>query len=180
MEAIQYISKLVKGGRKIGIFSCEDPYNSQFHKDLYIATENYLHFVPRAAGRVIPSSLDLGLQAKGINAWGIFGHYGTVHGHEVCAAINALNGDWSNYGADLQQELSLISLQYSYNKQKSLKENVVEWTRGQYNLLLEMVLGKQKALKNAVKGKIIVFGGMIENSEDGGSYAAEILFSNQN
>ena len=94
MEAMQYIKSLIDQGKKVGIFSCEDPYNAPFHRDVLNLTD-YAHLVTKASGIVVPASLELGLQAKGINAWGVFGHYGNVHGHEVCAAIASLNNGYA-------------------------------------------------------------------------------------
>lgn len=178
MDAINYIKDLVKGGKKIGIFSCEDPYNTPFHRDILNLTD-YAHLIPKAGGVVVPESLDLGLQAKGINAWGIFGHYGIVHGHEVCAAIKALGGDYSQYGPDLRKHIDFLSKQYSYQPTKSLKDNVVGWAGDQYKLLLKLVPEKQRTLKGAVQGDIIIFGGLVENSADGKSYKAEIFKSEE-
>lgn len=179
MESIKYIKNLLKEDKKLCIFSCEDPYNTPFHKDLYKLTD-YLHFVPKAGGRVIPASLDLGLQAKGVNAFGIFGHYGLVHGNEVCAAIKALGGDYSNYGQDLRADIDSIGKQYNYQKDKSVRENIIGWIENQYKLLLKLIPEKQRTLKGAVQGDITIFCGLVENSEDGKSYKAEILFSNIN
>lgn len=177
MEAIPYIEGLINQGKKVGIFSCEDPYNTPFHKDLLNLTE-YIHFVPRASGIVIPASLDLGLQAKGINAWGVFGHYGNVHGHEVCAAIKALNTGYGHFGPDLRADLDSIAEQYTYQPNKSLRDNIIDWIKIQYELLLKLIAEKQKTLKGAVQGNIIIFAGLVENSEDAKSYKAKILFAN--
>jgi len=46
--------------------------------------------------------------------------------------------------------------------------------------LLKILPEKQKTLYGAVQGDIIIFGGLVENSEDGKSYRSQILFSNQN
>ena len=178
MDAIEFISMLVREGKKIGIFSCEDPYNTPFHRDLLQIT-HYMHLVPQAAGRVVPASLDLGLQAKGINAWGVFGHHGVVHGHEVCAAISALNNGHHNYGPHLAQYIQSLASQFTYNTQKTLKENVEEWVKHQYNTLLGLVTEKQRTLKGAVQGDIVVFAGLIENSHDGKDYQARVMFSNK-
>jgi len=139
-----------------------------------------LHFVPKASGIVVPASLDLGLQAKGIDAWGVFGHYGNVHGHEVCAAIVALNTGYEHFGPDLRQDFDSLSHQYTYQPEKSLRGNVIDWVKVQYELLLRLIPEKQKTLQSAVQGDIIVFGGLIENSEDAKDYKAEILFKNTN
>lgn len=42
MEAVGYIRDLINEGKKVGIFSCEDPLNATFHKDLFNLS-NYLH-----------------------------------------------------------------------------------------------------------------------------------------
>lgn len=175
MSAIKYIEDLIGSGRKVGIFSCEDPYNTPFHRDV-LNTHHYVHLVPKAPGVVAPESIDLGLQAKGINAWGIFGHYGLIHDHEVCAAIKALNNGHQNYGEHLRKHIRLLGEQYLYNSDMSLRDNVIGWIRTQYELLLRMIPEKQKLLKGAVQGDIIVFGGIIGNSSDGRSYTSEILF----
>lgn len=177
MDAIQYIKDLIKQGKKVGIFSCEDPYNTPFHKDLLNLT-NYIHFVPRASGLVVPASLDLGLQAKRINAWGVFGHYGNVHGHEVCAAIGALNSGYYHFGPDLRADLDSIAKQYAYQSNKSLRDNIIDWIKNQYELLLKLISEKQKTLQGAVQGDIVIFAGLVENSDDARSYKAEILFTN--
>lgn len=174
--AIPYIKSLINQGKKVGIFSCEDPYNTPFHRDILNLTD-YLHLIPKAGGVVVPASLDLGLQAKGINVWGIFGHYGNVHGHDVCAAIKALSGDYSHYGQDLRKHINLLSKYYKYQSEKSLKENIVDWIKNQYELLSKLILEKQKTLKGVVQGGIVVFAGLVENSEDGKSYKAEVLFN---
>ena len=179
MDSISYIQNLINSDKKVGIFSCEDPYNTPFHRDI-LKLSDYVHLIPKAGGVVIPSSLDLGLQAKGINAWGIFGHYGIVHGHEVCAAIKALSGDYSNYGPDLRKHIISLSKQYKYQSAKSLRDNIEYSIENQYNLLLKLIPEKQKTLKGAVQGDIIIFGGLVENSHDGKSYKAEVLFSNIN
>lgn len=179
MEAIKYVRDLINKGKKIGIFSCEDPYNTPFHRDILKLTD-YVHLITKAGGVVVPESLDLGLQAKGINAWGIFGHYGNIHGRVVCAAIKALSGDYSQYGPDLRRHLGLLSKQFTYQTEKSLKDNVIDWVKNQYNLLLKLIPEKQKTLKEAVQGDIIIFGGLVENSEDGKRYKAEILYKNLN
>ena len=177
MEAIPYIRNLIREGKKVGIFSCEDPYNTPFHRDILNLTD-YVHLVPKASGIVVPASLGLGLQAKGINAWGVFGHYGDVHGHKVCAAIGALNTGYGHFEPDLKKDLDLISRQFTYQPKKSLKDNSKDWIKNQYELLLKLIPEKQKTLKGAVQGNITIFAGLIENSEDGKSYKAEILFTN--
>ena len=125
MEAVLYVKDLMEEGKKVGIFSCEDPYNTPFHKDLLTLTD-YMHLVPKASGLVVPASLDLGLQVKGIDAWGVFGHYGNVHGHEVCAAIGALNTGYGHFGQNLRWDFDSLSPQYSYQPEKSLRENVID------------------------------------------------------
>ena len=176
-EAIGYIGNLIKDGRKVGIFSCEDPYNTPFHRDILKQTD-YVHLIPKAGGVVIPESLDLGLQAKGINAWGVFGHCGVVNGHEVCAAIKALNNGYHKYGPDLKRHIGNLSKYYHYQQEKTLKENIA-WIETQYNLLLTTLQQKQNIFYKTVQGNIIIFGGLVENSGDGKSYKAKILFSNQ-
>ena len=178
MEAINNIKNLVEQGKNVGIFSCEDPYNTPFHRDILELTD-YIHLVPKAGGVVIPESLDLGLQAKGINAWGIFGHYGIIHGHELCAAIKALSGDYSQYGPDLRKHISVLSEQYKYQSKKSLRDNVIDWVKNQYELLLKLIPAKQRTLKGAVQGDIVIFGGLVENSKDAKGYKAEVLFMNK-
>lgn len=121
MDALGYIKKLIKNGNKVGIFSCEDPYNTPFHRDILNLTD-YILLVPKAGGMVVPESLDLGLQAKGINAWGVFGHYGIVNGHKVCAAIKALDGDFNSFGPDFKKHLRLLSNQYMYQQYVSLEK----------------------------------------------------------
>lgn len=177
MEAIHYVKNLIEQGRKVGIFSCEDPYNTPFHRDLLVLTD-YMLLVTKASGVVVPASLDLGLQAKGINAWGIFGHYGNVHNHEVCAAIAALQNGYVHFGQHLRSDLDSLAQQYAYQPEKSLRQNVVDWVKSQYELLLKLIPEKQK-LKGAVQGDIVIFGGLVENSHDAKSYKAEILFPNQ-
>lgn len=177
MEAVPYIKDLIEQGKKVGIFSCEDPYNTPFHKDLLSLTD-YIHLIPKASVFVVPASLDLGLQAKGINAWGVFGHYGNVHGNDVCAAIGALNTGYDHFGPHLKADLDSIAQQYRYQTEKSLKGNIKDWVKLQYELLLKLVPEKQK-LKGAVQDDIVIFAGLVENSEDAKSYKAEILFSNQ-
>ena len=177
MEAVQYIKNLIGQGKKVGIFSCEDPYNTSFHRDLLNLTD-YLHLVPKASAIVVPASLDLGLQAKGINAFGIFGHYGNVHNHEVCAAIKALNRGYDDFGPHLKADLDTVAKQFIYQTNKSLKDNILDWVKTQYELLLKLIPEKQKTLKGAVQENIIIFAGLVENSHDGKSYKAEILFTN--
>lgn len=177
MEAMQFIKDLIKSGKKVGIFSCEDPYNTPFHRDLLQQTD-YLHLVPQAAGRVVASSLDLGLQAKKINAWGIFGHYGVVNGHEVCAAIASLNNGHSQYGPHLSEYMQSLAREFSYDSRKSLQENIERWIKHEYDKLLSIVLKKQRTLKGTVQGDVDIFAGVVYNSQDGKSYKAEILFSN--
>lgn len=177
MEAIPYIRNLIRKGKKVGIFSCEDPYNTPFHRDVLNLTD-YVHLVPKASGIVVPASLDLGLQAKGINAWGVFGHYGNIYGHEVCAAIGALNTGYGHFGHHLKKDLDSIAQKFTYQPKKSLKDNIKDWVKNQYEVLLKLIPEKQKTLKDAVQGNIAIFAGLIENSEDGKSYKAEILFTN--
>lgn len=177
MEAIPYIKSLIEQGKKVGVFSCEDPYNTPFHRDLLNLTD-YLHLVLKASGMVVPASLDLGLQAKGINAWGMFGHYGNFHGHEVCAAVGALNTGYRHFGLHLKKDLDSIAHKFTYKPAKSLRDNIKDWIKNQYELLLRLIPEKQKTLKGAVQGNIAIFAGLIENSEDGKSYKAEILFTN--
>jgi len=177
MKAIVYIKQLIDEGRKIGIFSCEDPYNSPFHRDLLNLTD-YVLLVTKASGIVVPASLDLGLQAKGINAWGVFGHYGKVHDHEVCAAIGALHKGYDYFGHDLKQDLESLSRQYKYQSKLSLEDNVKKWVKIQYKLLLKLIPQKQRELKGAVQGDIVIFGGLVINSDDAKNYKAEILLSN--
>ena len=179
MDAIGYINDLIQNGKKVGIFSCEDPYNTPFHRDLYSMTD-YLLLKPKAGGKVDPATLDLGLQAKGINAWGVFGHYGNVDGHEVCAAIAALNNGHASYGPHLSEYITYLSRGFKYDPAKSLKENIERWTENEYKDLLMFVQEKQRTLKGAVQGEIIILGGLVENSHDGRDYKAHILFSKQN
>lgn len=174
--AIPYIKNLIEQGKKVGIFSCEDPYNTPFHKDILNLTD-YLHLVPKASGMVVPASLDLGLQAKGINAWGVFGHYGNIHGHEVCAAIGALNAGYDHFGPHLKADLNSLAQQFTYQTGKSLRDNTINWIKSQYELLRKLIPKKQN-LEGSVQGNIVIFAGLVENSEDAKSYKAEILFKN--
>lgn len=178
IEALEYVKSLVKQGRKVGVFSCEDPFNTPFHRDLLNASDGYFHLVPRAGARVVRTSLDLGLQKKGINAWGIMGHYGVVEGHEVCAAIRSLNGDYRHLGPDLSRAIGGFTQHFEYDTRKSLRENVINWVQCQYELLLKIVQEKQRTLPGSVQGHIVIFGGLVENSADGKKYDAQILFSN--
>lgn len=178
IEAVLYVRSLIRKGRKVGVFSCEDPYNTPFHRDLLNASDGYFHLVPRAGARVARTSLDLGLQKKGINAWGIMGHYGVVEGHEVCAAIGALNGDYKQLGPDLSRAIGGFTQYFEYDPAKSLRENVINWVKCQYELLLEIVTERQRTLPGSVQGDIVIFGGLVENSPDGKDYDAQILFSN--
>ena len=175
--AIPYIKNLIDQGKKVGIFSCEDPYNTPFHRDVLNLTD-YVHLVLKASGIVVPASLELGLQAKGINAWGVFGHYGNVHGHEVCAAISSLNNGYAKFGPHLKSDLDSLSQQFTYQPAKSLKDNITDLVKNQYGLLLKLILEKQKTLQGAVQDKVVIFGGLVENSEDAKSYKAKILFTN--
>ncbi len=179
MEAIEFVKNLIDDGKKVGIFSCEDPYNTPFHKDLLQLT-SYLHLKTVAGSRVVPATLDLGLQAKGINAWGVFGHYGKVNGHDVCAAIGALKSGYDKAGKDFKKDLDVLAQEFSYEPQKSLKDNVVDWVKSQYELLLKLIPEKQRTIEGAVQGDIVVFAGLVENSKDAKSYQANILFSNLN
>ena len=178
MEAIDFVECLIKKGKNVGIFSCEDPYNTPFHNDVTGLSSKYIHLKTQIAGDIVLATLDLGLQAKGIDAWGIFGHYGIVHGHEVCAAIKALNNGHFNYGPDLRKHIETLSTQYKYQPAKSSRENVIDWVKNRYELLSQLIPEKQSILKGAVQGNIIIFGGLVENSHDGKSYKANILFSN--
>lgn len=180
MEALQFLKDLIKQGKKICIFSCEDPYNTPFHRDLLKLTQeletDYLHLVTKAGGVADLASVDLGLQAKGINAFGVFGHYGNVHGHEVCAAIRALGNGYDNYGPDLKKHIDFLKTRFEYNTKKTLEDNIIEWVKNQYGLMIKEIPKKQKTLKNAVQGDIVVFGGIVENSDDARKYEAKILF----
>lgn len=178
MDAIKYIKDLIQNGRKVGIFSCEDPYNTPFHRDLLNMTD-YMLLKQVAAGKVDPATLDLGLQAKGINAWGIFSHYGDVHENKVCAAISALNNGHAHYGPHLSEYILSLSQEFKYDSAKSLRENIERWTSQEYNKLLRLVSEKQRTLKGAVQDGIVIFGGLVENSHDGRSYKASILFLNK-
>lgn len=179
MDAINYINDLIQSGRKIGIFSCEDPYNTSFHRDLLQKTD-YMLLKQIAGGKVEPATLDLGLHAKGINAWGVFAHYGIVEGHEVCSAIGALNNGHANYGPHFSAYIEALSKEFRYDPKIPLKENIERWVRHEYEKLLRLVPEKQKILKGVLQDDIIIFAGLVENSHDGKDYKARILFSNQN
>lgn len=182
IDAIKYIKNLIGEGKNVCIFSCEDPYNTPFHRDILKLTQeletDYLHLVTKAGGIVDLASVDLGLQYKGINAFGVFGHYGNVHSHEVCAAIKALGGDYSAYGPDLRKHVDSLGRQFKYDPTKTTRDNIIRWVKAQYDLMLHLVPEKQKTLKNAVKSDIIIFGGIVENSHDARNYEAKILFTN--
>jgi len=107
-----------------------------------------------------------------------FGHYGNVHGHEVCAAIASLNNGYAEFGPRLKSDLDSLSQQFTYQPVKSLKDNIIDWIKNQYELLLKLIPEKQKTLKGAVQDKVVIFGGLVENSKNAKSYKAEILFSN--
>ena len=176
MEAIPYIRQLVKQGKNVAVFSCEDPYNTPFHHDLLGVNPHYVHFVPAAGSMISPASIDLGLQAKHIDAFGVFGHYGVIHGNEVCAAVKALAGDYSHYGPDLQKAIQRIAEKFAYKVDKGLKDNVLAWTEKQFQELKELIKYKQRTLKGAVKGPIEVFAGIVQNLEEGKKYSAEVIW----
>lgn len=176
VEAISYIRKLVSKHMNIAVISCEDPYNTPFHHDLYSINPKYIHFIPEIGSRIKPASIDLALQAKHINAFGVFGHYGIVHGKKVCAAVDALTGNYSHYGPDLQKAIIEISEKFAYDLDRNLKHNVLAWTEQQFQELKELIKYKQRRLKDAVHGPIEVFGGIIENLDDAKKYKAEVIW----
>ena len=176
MEAITYIKKLIADGKNITVFSCEDPYNTPFHHDLLTINPKYVHLVPEIGSLIKPASIDLALQHKHINAFGVFGHYGIVHGKEVCAALKALSGDYSHYGHDLQKVIQKISEKFAYAVDKNLRDNVIAWTEQQFRELKESTKYKQRTLKGAVQGDIVIFAGIVENLDDAKKYKAEVLW----
>ena len=132
--------------------------------------------MPEIGSLIKPSSIDLALQAKHINAFGIFGHYGVVHESEVCAAINALSGDYSHFRPDLQKAIRKIAEKFEYDIDKDLKSNVIAWTEQQFEELKEIIKYKQMTLSGAVDDTIKVFAGIVENLEDAKTYSAEVLW----
>ena len=67
--------------------------------------------------------------------------------HDVCAAIKALNGDYSHYGPNLIEHLGNLSKQFKYNPAKSLEENVRDFVKHQYERLITIIPDKQRSLK---------------------------------
>ncbi|SRR3989338_3562323 len=177
-NAVDFVKGLIADGKKVGVFSCEDPYNTPFHRDLLHASQGYLHLITKAGGIVLQDSVDLGLQAKGINAWGVFGHYGNVHGHDVCAAIRMLGSGYDNAGPHFKKHMDYLGKNFRYNQSISLEENIVEWVKRQYEFLCKIIPQKQQTISGAVQGNIIIFGGIVYNSEDGKAYTANVLFRN--
>ncbi len=176
MEAIPYITQLISKGKNVGIISCEDPYNSLFHHDVLTINPQYVHLMTEIGSRIKPASIELALQFKHINSFGIFGHYGLIHGNEVCAAIKALEGNYSHYGPELEKVIQRIAEKFTYRINKDLRGNVLAWTEQQFRELIELVGEKQRTLKGAVHGQIEVFAGIVENLEHATKYKAEVIW----
>jgi len=67
-----------------------------------------------------------------------------------------MDGDINSFGPDLKKHLRLLSNQYMHQQYISLEKNIVHWIENQYRLLLRIL-----------------------PSNDGKSYSAKILFSNE-
>jgi hypothetical protein len=172
MDSIDYIKSLMEQGRKVGIFSCEDPLNAPFHRDVFnLGTYLHPHFTP--AGIVELYTLDLGLSHKGIDAWGVFGHYGTVDGAKVCGAVNALLKGYENEGKDFKNYLDKLKERFPIDTGKSLKENVELLIKAEYDFLREEIRKKQEEF--GLTRDIIVFGGIVYNLSRT-KYSSKILF----
>ena len=174
-DAIDYIRNLINDGKKVGIFSCEDPLNALFHKEIF-NLENYLHAHFTPGGIVEPYTLDLGLSHKGIGAWGVFGHYGEFNSKKVCGAVNALLKGYENEGKNFKEYLDNLKIRFPLNKDKSLKENVILLTKNEYEFLSKSIIEKKKIFD--LKKDIIVFAGIVYNLSKT-EYKSEILFENR-
>lgn len=174
-DAIGFIRDLINNRRKVGIFSCEDPLNAPFHKDVFNLS-NYLHAHLTPGGIVEPHTLDLGLSHKGIDAWGVFGHYGEFNSKKVCGAVNALLKGYENEGEDFKKYLANLERKFPFDKDKSLKENVNLLIKSQYDFLIESIKEKQKNFD--LKKEIIVFAGIVYNLSET-DYKSEILFESK-
>lgn len=176
-DGLAHVQKLISGGKKIGVFSCEDPLNTSFHKDL-LSLSSYVHLVLRPGAIVVPSSLDLGMSHKGIDAWGVFGHYGEFDGKKVCGAVNALYGDYSKEGADFKAYLDELKGKFPFDASKSLQENVKVLIKSQFELLIKAIAEKQKTVEHAVQGNIPIFAGIVYHISPT-EYKTEILFKKE-
>ena len=108
-NAIAYVAKLIQKGYKVGIFSCEDPLNTPFHKDI-LSLRGYTHLRTEAGALVSPATLELGITRKGITAFGIFAHYGNIHGHDVCGAVNAIIKGYENEQLNFKRHLDMSEI----------------------------------------------------------------------
>ena len=172
MDTIEYIRNLINNGRKVGIFSCEDPLNAIFHKDVFnLGTYLHAHFTP--GGVIEPYTLDLGLSHKHIDAWGVFCHYGEFNTKKVCGAVNALLKGYGDEGKDFKKYLDTLKIRFPLNKNNLLKENVMSLIKSEYGFLLKNIKEKQKNF--GLKKDVIVFAGIVYNLSEM-NYKSEILF----
>lgn len=171
-DALGFVRDLIENGKKVGIFSCEDPLNAPFHRGVFVLSD-YLHphFTP--GGIVRPYTLDLGLSHKGIDAWGVFGHYGEFNGKKVCGAVNALMKGYDSEGEDFKKYLDKLKERFSFDKNKSLKGNVMLLIKNEYDFLVKNIQEKKKIF--GLDKEIVVFGGIVYNLSEK-EYKAEVLF----
>lgn len=113
---------------------------------------------------------------KGIDAWGIFGHYGEFNSKKICGAVNALLKGYENEGKDFKKYLDSLKARFPFNNKKSLKENIILLIKNEYEFLLKNIKEKQKNF--GLNKEIIIFAGIVYNLSEK-DYKSEILFRNK-
>ncbi len=161
---VDYVREQIAQGRRVVVFSCEDPLNTRFHRDL-LALGDYLHLKTAMAAQVDPASVELGAALKGIDSWLVVGH---TDGQQVCGAIFlAMQADDPPH-PHLAHTVRLI--RESGPLTSTLTANVEDFTRRQARRLREHL---RTIRPQAGPGEIPVRAGLIRYVAD--TYTSELL-----
>lgn len=164
---LDYLQAELADGRRLGVFSCEDPLNTPFHRDI-LALSSYVHLKVTIGARVDLASVELGTVYKGVNSWIVVGH---SDGLQVCRAVAMVMSSERRAPRHLQQELDAMGLAHPFDD--TLENNVRSWARCQAGLLREYADQLQQTDPRVSSQEIRVRAGMIRH--EGEFYASEVL-----
>ncbi len=150
---VDYLGMEIEAGRRVGVFSCEDPLNTPFHRDL-LQLGDYLHLKTSIAAAVDLATVDLGMRHKQIASWMVVGH---TDGLRVCGAIQLIMNGYAEEPENLRKTLERIERDSRF--ESSLEGNVVQFVRRQCEKLQRHISGSGREGAVPVQGGIIRYVG---------------------
>lgn len=162
---LDYVEAETHSGRRVGVFSCEDPLNTRFHRDL-LALSDYIQLKTSIGAEVDLASVELGATLRGIDSWLVVGH---TDGLQVCGAIFMATQESAPSGYLGER---VLGIRNAYRLESTLEANVRDWTCYQA-ARLEEHLASLRAVSPGLAVQARVRAGLIRYV--GNLYVSELL-----